>query len=161
MAFPCEVLLGTVTDLARYNCQQLYLYKFYLTTCTWPLTFELRTLFGKAENPNFKSVSIHLVYLYVKQPVSCHFHSAWLNKCLIHYRHFFSKLPIRDKQAQKFVLEMLVLNFKVCKSMHHHTIQINQATRCKIFSSLLFDVYVQLNMFRASSRPSSGAQQLQ
>ena len=40
-------------------------------------------------------------------------------------------------------------------------IQINQPTRCKNFSSLLLDVYVQLNMFRASSRPSLGAQQLQ
>jgi hypothetical protein len=35
--------------------------------------------------------------------------------------------------------------------------QINQPTRCKNFSSLLLEVYVQLNMFRASSRPSSGA----
>jgi hypothetical protein len=34
-------------------------------------------------------------------------------------------------------------------------------TRCNNFSSLLLDVYVQLNIFRASSRPSSGAQQLQ
>jgi hypothetical protein len=53
--------------------------------------------------------------------------------------------------------------FKVCKSVHHHTFQINQPTRCNNFSSLLLDVYsyVQLNMFRASSRPSSGAQQLQ
>ena len=40
-------------------------------------------------------------------------------------------------------------------------IQINQPTRCNNFSSLLLYVYVQLNMFRASSRPSSGAQQLQ
>jgi len=39
--------------------------------------------------------------------------------------------------------------------------QINQPTRCSSFSSLLLDVYVQLNMFRASSRPSSWAQQLQ
>jgi hypothetical protein len=39
--------------------------------------------------------------------------------------------------------------------------QINQPTRRKNFSSLLLEVYVQLNMFRASSRPSSGAQQLQ
>jgi hypothetical protein len=45
--------------------------------------------------------------------------------------------------------------------VHHHTYQINQPTRCKKFSSLLLEVYVQLNMFRASSRPSSGAQQLQ
>jgi len=41
------------------------------------------------------------------------------------------------------------------------TFQMNQQTRCHSFSSLLLDVYVQLNMFRASSRPSSGAQQLQ
>ena len=40
-------------------------------------------------------------------------------------------------------------------------IQINQPTRSNNFSILLLDVYVQLNMFRAFSRPSSGAQQLQ
>jgi len=45
--------------------------------------------------------------------------------------------------------------------VHHHTIQINQSTRCNSFWSLLRDVYVQLNKFRASSRPSSEAQQLQ
>jgi len=32
--------------------------------------------------------------------------------------------------------------------MYRHTIQINQSTRCNNFSSLLLDVYVQLNMFR-------------
>ena len=47
--------------------------------------------------------------------------------------------------------------FDVRKSMHHHTIQINQPTRCNSFTSLLTDVYVWLNMFRALSRPSSGA----
>ena len=50
--------------------------------------------------------------------------------------------------------------FKVCKSVPHHTIPINQLTRCNNFLSLLLDVYVRLNMFRTSSRPSSGAQQL-
>jgi len=54
-----------------------------------------------------------------------------------------------------------VTKFKVCKSVHHHAIQINQPTRCNNLSSLLLDVYVQLNVFRASSRPSSGTQQLQ
>jgi len=34
-------------------------------------------------------------------------------------------------------------------------------TGCNNFSSLLLDVYFQLNMFRASSRPLSGAKQLQ
>jgi len=51
--------------------------------------------------------------------------------------------------------------FKVCKSVHHHTIQINQPTTCYNFSSLLLDVYVQLKIFQASSRLSSGAQQVQ
>jgi len=40
-------------------------------------------------------------------------------------------------------------------------IQIHQPTRCNKFSSLLHDVYLQLGMFRASSRPSLTAQQLQ
>jgi hypothetical protein len=42
--------------------------------------------------------------------------------------------------------------------MRHHTIQINQPTRYNNFSNLLLEVYSQLNIFRASSRPSSGAQ---
>ena len=37
------------------------------------------------------------------------------------------------------------------------SIQIIQPTRCNTFTSLLIDVYVLLNMFRASPRPSSGA----
>jgi len=41
--------------------------------------------------------------------------------------------------------------------VHHHTIQINQPTRCNNFSGLLLDVCLQFNVFRASSRPSSGA----
>jgi hypothetical protein len=40
-------------------------------------------------------------------------------------------------------------------------IQINQPTKRNNLPSLLLEVYVQLNMFRASLRPSSGAQQLQ
>jgi hypothetical protein len=56
----------------------------------------------------------------------------------------------RFNQVMQFTLTERVRSF-----------QINQPTRCKNFSSLLLDVYVQLNMFRASSRLSSGAQQLQ
>jgi hypothetical protein len=47
--------------------------------------------------------------------------------------------------------------FDVLKSVRHHTIQINQPTRCNSFTSLLLDVYVWLNMFRALPRLSSGA----
>jgi hypothetical protein len=49
------------------------------------------------------------------------------------------------------------IQFDVLKSVHHRTIQINQPTRCNSFTSLLFDVYVWLNMFRVPLRPSSGA----
>jgi hypothetical protein len=47
--------------------------------------------------------------------------------------------------------------FEVRKSMHHHTIQINQPTRCNSFTGLLLVVFVWLSMFRAPLRPSSGA----
>ena len=46
--------------------------------------------------------------------------------------------------------------YDVRKSVHHHTIQIIQPTRCNSFTSLLLDVYVWLNMFRVSPHPSSG-----
>jgi len=60
------------------------------------------------------------------------------------------------------IAELQGTKFRVCKSVHHHIIQINQPTRCNNFSSLLLlDVYVQLNMFQASSSTSSGAQQRQ
>jgi hypothetical protein len=51
--------------------------------------------------------------------------------------------------------------FKVCEYVHHHTIQINHQLDAPICPVLLLDIYLQLIMFRASSRLSSGAQQLQ
>jgi len=53
------------------------------------------------------------------------------------------------------------LTFKVCKSVHHHSIQINQQLDATVSQVYYPDVYLQLNMFRTSSRPSSGAQRLQ
>jgi hypothetical protein len=64
-----------------------------------------------------------------------------------------SRMPLKMKAS--FLLN--VGTFEVCKSVYHHTIQINQPTRCKSFTSLLLDVYVWLNMFHAPLRPSSGA----
>jgi hypothetical protein len=61
----------------------------------------------------------------------------------------------RNHFPSKFLKK--VLKFDVRKSMHHHTIQINQPTRCNSFASLLLDVYVWLKMFRAPLRQSSGA----
>jgi len=55
------------------------------------------------------------------------------------------------------VAELESNKYDVRKSVNHHTIQINQPTRCNSFTSLLLDVYVWLNMFRAPFRPSLGA----
>ena len=60
-----------------------------------------------------------------------------------------------------FVILFSSLKFKVCKSVHHHTIQINHQLDATISPVYYPDVYLQLNMFRASSHPSSGAQHLQ
>jgi hypothetical protein len=43
----------------------------------------------------------------------------------------------------------------------YYSIQINHQLDATISPVYYPDVYLQLNMFRASSRPSSGAQQLQ
>jgi len=51
----------------------------------------------------------------------------------------------------------ILLNFDVRRSVHHHMIQMIQPTRCNSFTSLLLDVYVWFNVFRASHLPSSGA----
>ena len=47
--------------------------------------------------------------------------------------------------------------FDLCKSVHYNTMQIIQPTKCNSFTSLLLDVYMWLNMFRGSPRPSSRA----
>jgi hypothetical protein len=46
---------------------------------------------------------------------------------------------------------------KALTNVYSISIQIIQPTRCNSFTSLLLDVYVWLNMIRASPRPSSGA----
>jgi hypothetical protein len=55
-----------------------------------------------------------------------------------------------------------VLKFKCkiqgFKSVHHRTIQINHQPDATIFLVYYRDVCLQLNMFRAFSRPLSGAQ---
>ena len=56
-----------------------------------------------------------------------------------------------------WLLLKLSWSFDLRKSLHHHTIQINQPTRCNNFTSLLLEVYVWFNMFRAPLCPSSGA----
>jgi hypothetical protein len=58
--------------------------------------------------------------------------------------------------------ETLIVSFRwFIKQTECTSMQIIQPTRCNNFSSLLLDVYLQHNVFRASSRLSPGAQQLQ
>jgi hypothetical protein len=68
--------------------------------------------------------------------------------------------PLKRHHAPNAVAVFVAATFSFMK-FHRLSIQINQPTRRNNSSSLLLDVYLQLNMFRASSRPSSGAQQLQ
>jgi len=42
-------------------------------------------------------------------------------------------------------------------SVQHSIIHIENPTRCNSVSKFLFHIYVKLNMFRATRRPSSGA----
>ena len=66
---------------------------------------------------------------------------------------------MHSSQTSEF--EFSLFEFKVCKSVHHHTVQINHQLDAIVSPVYYLDVYLQLNMFRAFSRPSSGAQQLQ
>ena len=51
------------------------------------------------------------------------------------------------------VVSLIQGNYTICDI----NFQLNQPTSCSNFSSLLLVVLIQLNMFRASSCPSSGA----
>jgi len=66
---------------------------------------------------------------------------------------FLNTFQILDSYPVTSLYEL----FDVRKSVHHHTIQIIQPTRCNRFTSLVLDIYVWLSMFRASPRPSSGS----
>jgi hypothetical protein len=46
----------------------------------------------------------------------------------------------------------------VCGSVHHSIIHKDNPTSCNSVSKFLFHIYIKLNMFRATHRPSSGAQ---
>jgi hypothetical protein len=72
-------------------------------------------------------------------------------------RVILEKLTVAPLTMVSFLKEFFKYIFDVRKSVHHHTIQINEPTRCNSFTRLLFDVYVWLNMFRTPPRPSSGA----
>jgi hypothetical protein len=59
------------------------------------------------------------------------------------------------------ILHVNRIRVKVYKSVHHHTVSNKSTNLMKKFIQFITDIYLQLNMFWVSSRPSSGAQQLQ
>jgi hypothetical protein len=82
-------------------------------------------------------------------------HSAALSIPYKLYVSAFKVLSMSKTFPPKFYILTKTL-IKIKEIVHT-----NQPTRCNNFSSLLLDVYLHLNKFRASPRPSSGAQQLQ
>jgi len=152
-----------------------------------------RLRFTKVCNARLRRKKVHACIRFTHAFV-CMFKRNWVNS----YADY-------NKGYDSPSLKLMYLKFKVCKSVHHRSFQINQPTRCNNFSSLLLDVYSMysstcfgrphahhqelnncssslwfyiwsvvvavllvvvgparmLNMLRASSRPSSGTQQLQ
>jgi hypothetical protein len=85
---------------------------------------------------------------------------------LHHQTQHKNQKPIQTRPQQNGKLfDLFQLNRekkqKTKEEREKKIIQINQPTRCKNLSSLLLDVYLQLNIFQVSCRPSSEAQQLQ
>jgi hypothetical protein len=81
-----------------------------------------------------------------------------VNSCHAQTSRHVTNVTTRTMVSKYFVvMKVLFIRFDVRQSVHHHMIQVIQPTRCNSFTRLLLDVYVWLNMFRASLRPSSGA----
>ena len=72
-------------------------------------------------------------------------------------KYCYQYVKLHGVITHHIVERILYCSFDVGMSVHHHTIQISQPTRCNSFTSLLLDIYVWLNMFRAPPHPSSGA----
>jgi hypothetical protein len=79
--------------------------------------------------------------------------------------HTSDDCPTREEKFYGYGIRVVVVclatyNANLLTNISHselgYWIQINQPTKCNNFTSLLLDVYVWLNMFRAPLRQSSG-----
>jgi len=69
-------------------------------------------------------------------------------------KHLKKKIKYTHNQSRNYCDTV----FDVRGSMHHSTIHKKNPTRCNNISEfLLFHIYMKLNVFRATHRPSSGA----
>jgi len=60
-------------------------------------------------------------------------------------------------KIKSFCTVVTVVNSDVRGSVHCSIIHKENPTRCNSVSKFLFHIYIRLNMFRATHRPSSGA----
>ena len=63
-----------------------------------------------------------------------------------------------DCEHSSIFLNVINLKLDVCGSVHHSTINKEKSNKMQqCIKILLFHIYMKLNMFRATHRPSSGA----
>jgi hypothetical protein len=67
------------------------------------------------------------------------------------------KMLIRKKNVYEKRVREYGSQRDVRGSVHYSIIHIENPTRCNSVSKFLFHIYMKLNMFRATRRPSSGA----
>ena len=84
-------------------------------------------------------------------------HTGSTDCCVCYFQTLHVSIG-NDRQTFFYKILKMKVEFKVCKSVHHRTIQINHQPDATNFPVYYPDVYLQLNMFRAFPRPSSGAQ---
>jgi hypothetical protein len=74
--------------------------------------------------------------------------------CYLNVRNGIKQLPITGV----FRKRVIFMQVDVCGSMHHSTVYKEKCNKMqKCIKILLFHIYMKLNMFRATHRPSSGA----
>jgi len=104
-----------------------------------------RGLAGYAETINQQDATVSQVYYLT---FMCG--STCFGRFLAHHQELTTALTASGFTVGSWRLER-------CWSWSGRLCGNNQPTRCNSFTSLLLDVYVWLNMFRALPRPSSGA----
>jgi hypothetical protein len=70
--------------------------------------------------------------------------------------HTKNLVPVRAAH-QTPLSQKINVGLHIRGSMHHSIIYKENPTRCNNVSKFLFHIYIKLNMFRATHRPSSGA----
>jgi len=159
----CTCILWVIQDvLIFYGWYKMYLYIVGNTRCTYILWViqDVLIFYGW-----------YKMYLYIMGNTKCNYifmvGKYERDKSLDRPRHTWDKnikvdrIEIHRGMSNYFIWlstgTSVMIFYTLLFQIQCWTIRIIQPTRCNIFTSLLLDIYVWLNMFRASPRPSSGA----